>query len=96
MCKCVKCEKFKAAFLIKTRKVLILTDFAIIKQLKGLTFFICLIDCVFEKILHSSERPDVMIQMLDHELKTDPSILFSDLSLSQKEEKMETYKKMKS
>lgn len=40
MCECVKCEKFKAAFLIKTRKVLILTDFAIIKQLKGLIFYL--------------------------------------------------------
>lgn len=34
-----------------------------------------------------------MIQMLDHELKTDPSILFSDSSLSPTEENMETYKK---
>lgn len=37
-----------------------------------------------------------MIQMLNHELKTDPSILFSDSSLSPTEENMETYKKMKS
>ncbi|XP_039460877.1 deoxynucleoside triphosphate triphosphohydrolase SAMHD1-like isoform X2 [Oreochromis aureus] len=54
-----------------------------------------LTDSVFEKILHSSERPDAMIQMLEHELGTDPSILFKGSSLSPTEENMETYKKMK-
>ncbi|XP_042073186.1 deoxynucleoside triphosphate triphosphohydrolase SAMHD1 isoform X2 [Haplochromis burtoni] len=54
-----------------------------------------LTDCVFEKILHSSERPDEMIRMLEQELKTDPSILFKDSSPSPTKENMETYKKMK-
>ncbi|XP_035769527.1 deoxynucleoside triphosphate triphosphohydrolase SAMHD1-like [Neolamprologus brichardi] len=57
--------------------------------------YIKLTDCVFEKILNSSERPDVMIQMLEHELGTDCSILFNDSSLSPTKENMEAYKKMK-